>query len=75
VLFINLCDCQVLLNIFIFVLKVTILQLHGLFTFKNIDHILLSMNRVWVYETLEVELIELTFEDIHKLGNVQFFNV
>ncbi len=44
-------------------------------TFKNIDRILLSMNRVWVYKTLEVELIELTFEDIHKLGNIQLFNV
>jgi hypothetical protein len=44
-------------------------------TFKNIGHILLSMNRVWVYKTLEVELIELTFEDIHKLRNLQLFNV
>jgi hypothetical protein len=44
-------------------------------TFKNIGPILLSMNRVWVYKTLEVELIELTFEDIHKLENIQLFNV
>jgi hypothetical protein len=44
-------------------------------TFKNIGPILLSMNGVWVYKTLEVELIELTFEDIYKLGNIQLFNV
>jgi len=43
-------------------------------TLKNIGPILLSMNRVWVYKTLEVELIEVTFEDIHKLGNIQLFN-